>query len=195
MTSNSRRRWLSVAALAALLTFLAWLLWPSGKLDAARSLQRELFGPNGQGLSPEQRSEKMKALREATKGLSAEQRNQLRAEGRKKQMERVAKYFKLSGKERTRQLDEDIRRMEKARQQMMQRQGGAGGKTGGQSRGQGQGGSGPSPGDRDRRRQDRLDSSTGAERAMMSQYFRDLNARRQQLGLPTGGGGGPGRMR
>jgi hypothetical protein len=96
----------------------------------------------------------------------------------------------MSPKDKTRHLDRMIKEMEQ-RRQARQAQGGG--------RGQGPPGGGPngpwgprdrSASSRDASRQERLDNTTPAERAQMTQFFRDLNARRQQLGLPTGGGRG-----
>ena len=77
---------------------------------------------------------------------------------------------------------------------------GAGG-PGGRGPGGGPGGAGSGPGNRpappggrspearDERRRQFLDSGTPAGRAEFTQFMRDLNARRAQLGLPAGGRG------
>lgn len=202
----------SVLALAMLIVvvLLAWLFWPDRKLAQAKALQNELFSPEAKKLSPEQRREKWQEYRGLREKLTPEQKNALSADARKRRQEEMSRYFAMSPEEKTRHLDEQIRRMEKFRQAM---QGNGGPGKGGGNRGApgspARGGNSPggwgaangiAPGQqaepgkgdrsveaRDRRRQEFLDSSTPAERAQFTQYRRDLNARRAQLGLPAMG--------
>jgi hypothetical protein len=190
------KRWLSLLSLL-LLVLLAWLLWPDRRMAQAKALQKELTGPNGKSLSAEQRREKWQQYRKLTQKLTAAQRDQLSSESRKRRQQEMARYFAMSKADKNRYLDERIRASETRRQQT-QSKGGQGGGSGGPRSGTGQGqtgGAGPagdrdrSPAGRDHGRQDRLDSTSPAERAMFSQFMKDLNARRSQLGLPTGGRG------
>ena len=186
------KRWLSLLLLL-LLIVLAWLLWPDRRLAQARSLQKELAGPQGRAMSAEQRREKWQQYRQLTKNLTPAQRNQLSAESRKRRQQEMARYFKMSPAEKTRYLDERIRAGEKMRQQNQARNGQNGGGNG--PRGGSTNGGGPpgnrdrSPAGRDQGRQDRLDNTSPAERAMFAQFMKDLNNRRTQLGMPQGGRG------
>ena len=67
--------------------------------------------------------------------------------------------------------------------------GGWGGGWGGPGGG-GRGGPNASPQERDQWRQGMLDNSTPSDRGQMRLFFQDMSNRRQQLGLPAGGGGG-----
>jgi hypothetical protein len=179
---SSRKRRYSVAALLfLLLLLLTWLLWPDPRLAKAAELQKQLFGPEAKKLSDQERRQRFQEYRDLTKGMSSSQRRQLSsARSREKQRE-IASYFGMSQADKTRYLDNQIRR-----DQSRQGRGQAGGQ------GKAKGGSGApargssSPQDRDKRRQGFLDGSSPAERAMMSRFRQDLNARRAQLGLAGG---------
>jgi hypothetical protein len=196
------KRWLSLSLLM-LLVLMTWLFWPDRKLAQAKALQKELFSPEARSLPPEQRREKWQEFRKLTEKMTPEQREVLSAESRKRQLQEMGRYFSMSPAEKTKHLDDRIRGMEKMRQQM-QSKSGKGGPPGGARPGTGAatgagnsganavGQTGPrdrSPAGRDQGRQKRLDSTTPAERAMFTQYMKDLNARRTQLGLPPMGRG------
>jgi hypothetical protein len=161
----------------------------------AKELQRELFGQEGRNLSPEERGQKRQELRQVRQKMTPAQRRELTAEMRKRQRERMARYFALSAAEKEHYLDDQIQRMEEARQARQAAGGGPPGSSGGGGPpgGEQRGGWGRSAAERDQRRQARLDSTTPEERAQFTQFMRDLSARRAQLGLPTRGGLGPGR--
>jgi hypothetical protein len=202
------KRWLALTMLF-LLVILAWLLWPDRRLAQAKSLRNELTGPNAKSLSPEQRRDKWQQYRKLSEKLTPAQRDQLSAESRKRRQQEMAKYFAMSPADKTRYLDERIKGMEKMRQQMQEKnaqnksKGGAGSasnpgggqRPGGGTAAGGTGQNGPrdrSVAGRDQGRQNRLDSTSPAERAMFTQFMKDLNARRSQLGLaPMGRGSGP----
>lgn len=187
MNDPKTRRRIGLTLLALLLLVgVAWALWPNGRLADAKRARAALSDPK---LTPEQRREKAGEFRTAMGKLSPAQRETLMAEDRKRRTAEVAGYFKLSPKEKTKFLDERINKSKgppagQAKGQQGKGQlakgpppGGAGGK-----------GNAPStPSDRDGRRQQRLDGSTPAERALMSQFFRDMEARRKQRGLQGGG--------
>jgi hypothetical protein len=188
------KRWLAVPLLL-LVVVLAWLFWPDRRLAQAKALQKELFSPAARDMSEEQRRQKWQQYRQLTEKLSAAQRDQLAQEARKRRQAEMGRYFAMSPAEKTKYLDDQIRRMEQARKQREANGQGSGGAGGGQQ----QGGSGARQGSgdrsaasRDQSRQQRLDSSTPAERALVAQYRKDLGARRAQLGLPPlGAGFGP----
>ena len=184
-----RRRLALLLLLLLLFGFgIARLAWPDRKLAAAMAMRRELSSPASRALPGEERREKWLALREAEKRLSPAQRRELSAESRKRRQAEMAKYFRMSRADKTRFLDEQIRRTQRPGSQASASGGGSGPgqRTDGGTRG-------GSDAQRDERRRERLDSTTPAERAQMAQFFRDLAARRSQLGLPMGGGPGAGR--
>jgi hypothetical protein len=199
MQKPNRKRWLSLTALALLLLGGAlWFFWPSRQVARAKGLQEELFSPAARNLSPEQRREKFRELREARNALTPAQRRELSKEMQKRRQAEISKYFKMSAAEKARYLDDRIRQMEQRRQARQGRNGGAGGGPGGGPGGSAAAAGGPqrggpprdrSPSERDSWRQERLDSTTPGERAQFTQFMKDLNARRAQLGLPTGRGG------
>lgn len=188
------KRWTSLLALA-LLVLLAWLLWPDRKLAQAKALQRELTGPDSRSLSPEQRRDKWQQYRTLTEKFTPQQKDALSAEARKRESQELARYFALSPADKTRYLDDRIKGFEKMRQKMQEKAKQAGPKTptaGGTGGPPGQSKGTPTTASRDLGRQNRLDTSSPAERAMREQFRKDMAARRAQLGLPpTGRGFGP----
>jgi hypothetical protein len=173
------RQRLLAAGIVALSAFLAILLYlrfrPDPKVAQARELGKQLADRT---LSAEQRRELGRKFRDQVQKLSPAQRGELFQDRRKAMEERIAGYFKKSRQEQITQLDQDIDRMQ-------------------QFRGQGPPGGGPmnnsgvarSSEDRDTRRRQRLDQTTPEFRAQRAEYFRQLNARRQQRGLGTFGFG------
>lgn len=211
------KKWKRPAAITALvlgLLALGWIFWPDGKVARARALQAELSSPAARDLPPEQRQQKWQELRRTMDQLTPAQRQPIEAEMGKRFQQDIARYFTLSPQDKVRYLDDQIRRMQQPRPGTPARAGTGGtaqarvgGATGTASRG-GAPGNVPGPGagrptgpggpggpgggttaQRDERRQRFLDSSSPMARAQVSQYMRDLNARRAQLGLPPGGRG------
>jgi len=179
-----------IAVLAGTLLVLAgsvWAIkhfWPNRHLARAQELRAQLTGEAGRTLSGEQRRELWGQLRAEAKQLSPEQRRNL---WREQQQKRMKEYFSLSPQEKKAYLDAQIDRMEQWRRELAKA--GDGGDTGpgwGQRRFL-------SPEERDKRRRDRLDMTTPEERAERAEFFKDLQARRQQRGL--GSFGFPGRGR
>ena len=196
-TPRNRRRLLALLLLLLLLlgSGLAGYAWPDRKLAAAKAMRKELFSPAARALPGEERRAKWHAPC-ARRRSSSRRRSggSYPRRSRKRRQAEMAKYFRMSQADKTRFLDEQIRRMQRAgaaggrvrrRQGRCQRRAGAGRPDGGSR--------GDRPAERDERRRERLDSTTPAERAQMTQFFRDLSARRSQLGMPMGGGPGPGR--
>jgi len=166
-------------------------------------------------LSGEERREIGERIRTNLETMTDEQRRALFAEGMKKrreqEKEKMDRYFKLSPEEKTAFLDKEIEQQEARREQREERMkqwreerekrkqeaeakgetlkegngrrgwGGPGGGRGGFSK--------LSPEERQNRMKGWLDNSTADERAQRWQYRQDMKARRQQLGLPTGGRG------
>src|SRR5438876_4100795 len=198
--STPRRRRAAWTALAVGLVLLVWLLWPNRNLARVRALQGELFGAAGKALSPEQRQARFAELRAATRNLSPAQREELARDGMRRQQDRMARYAHMSPAEKRRYLDEEINRQEEMRRRMQQQPNGnrpAGG-PGGPGMAFGPGGRGnrppPSAEEKEKRRKQMLDRTTPEFRANMDQFRRDLEARRQQRGLPaTAPGFGRGR--
>jgi uncharacterized membrane protein YgcG len=207
-----RRRWL-LALLLLLLCGATYGGYRLFRTDPAvkrvRELRKELAA--GANLPPEQRREKSRQLREALEKLPPDKREAMRREmaedGRKRFEAQLKTYAKLSPAEKTRYLDEQIDRFEQFRSQRQQQQGqsgGAGNAGGGSGTGGGgafgfgpRGGGGPngnaqggpgnsqrSPEERERRRKQMLDDTTPEFRALRDQFFKDMQARRQQRGLP-----------
>jgi hypothetical protein len=185
------RRLLLAGVLLVLALVTGWLLWPDPNVARARELQQQLFGAEARKLSPKHRQQKWREYREVTKQLSPAQQQQLSAEARKQKQRELARYFTLSPQEKTRFLDEQIRRQERMHQgrPVQGQQVGNRGPARGTAR---PGGSkGGTVQEKDQRRQRFLDGSSPAERAQLTQFFREMNARRAQLGLPGSGRGGP----
>ena len=164
--------------IVALSIFLAVLLYlrlrPDPHVARARELAKQMANST---LSAEQRREVGRQLRDQVQKLNPAQRRDFFQDRRKAMEKRIADFFKKSRQEQVAQLDEDINRMQQFR------------------------GQGPPPGggplniagrarsaeDRDTRRRERLDQNTPEFRAQMAEYFKQLNARRQQRGLRATG--------
>ena len=176
ITNRKRIAW-ATGLLASLLTVLLVLhfLRPDPQLVRVLELRRQLAD---RGLTPEQRREVGRQLGQEVRQLSAEQRRELakdRSRGFREQMDR---FFKLSRREQVAFLDQQIDRTETQRRQQPTAAA-APGNAGGQRS--------LSTEDRERRRKERLDQSTPEERAQRAEFFRQLNDRRQQRGLPPFG--------
>jgi hypothetical protein len=134
-------------------------------------------------------------FRQAAGNLKPEQRRALWDGQRSSFREQLSKYFALPKAQRMAFLDEQINRMEAQRKERERVRAATGQSAAGragptaaqQARG---GGRSPTAAERDPRRRERLDQTTPQDRAMRSQYFQELQARRQQRGLPTLGFGG-----
>src|SRR5262249_14787191 len=147
-------------------------------------------GPNARNMDPQERRQKWEQFRHEQEQLSSAERKELWADVRQKRQEEMKRYFAMSPSEKTTYLDAQINRMEQMRKQReaaQKAQGSAGGAGSPTSSGAAPpGGPGPprSQEERERLRKERLDDSTPEERAQRDQYFKDLQARRAQRGLP-----------
>lgn len=203
--STPRRRRIGWTTLGIVLVLLVWLLWPNRNLARVRALQGELFGDAGKALSPEQRQAKFSVLREATRTLSPAQRDELARDGMRRQSDQMARYVKMTPQEKRRYLDDQINRQEEMRRRMQQQPAANGnrppGAPGGPGMASGPGGPGgrgnrppPTAEEKEKRRKQMLDRTTPELRENTDQFRRDMEARRQQRGLPpTPPGGGRGR--
>ena len=194
-TTRKRRRVLLALLLLLLLGYGGYRVFATNPdVEKVRDLRKELANKD---LTPEQRREISGQLREAMQRLSPEDRQ---AEGRdmakerqKRFAEQLGRYSRMSPREKTAYLDEQIRRSQewqRQRAQAGQRPGGPGSSggtaAGGQANGAATNASRPplSTEDRLQRRMQRLDDTTPEFRAQLDQYRADMAARRQQLGLP-----------
>jgi hypothetical protein len=176
------------------LVALVWYFWPDSRLAAVKALRAELFSAEGRQLSEDERRQKFEQLRAEEKKLSESQRRGLRDEGMKRRAAEINRYFHLSKDEKKKYLDDLIAREEKRRKEMQARAAAGGGGPPGGRQGGRPGADRPGGAialadvaDRDKRRSDFLDSMTGPERAEFAEFRKELNARRQQMGLPARG--------
>jgi hypothetical protein len=211
MTERIRKsRWL---VLLVLLVFVSGtygtyrLIRTDPKLKKVRDLRAAMSAANRDETTPDERQEKRRQLREAMEKLSDQQRNQLRDEMAKERIRRqeadLKHYASMSEQEKTQILDDRIQRSEEVRRRREQAQ------QQGLTAGPADGGRvsarpsnapntsttdanrpAPTPEDREAWRKLRLDATTPEFRAMRDNYFADLRARRQQLGLPASSGFG-----
>jgi len=190
-----RRRWLLILLFLLLLGGIGRAFRPDPHLSRARALQAEVFANRPAGTPTAEQKARMQEFRQEVARLSPAQKRELFEPMRQKAQEKLAAYARLSPLEKIEYLDKAIDRAEKARKEGQQRGSGAGRAGGGPPGGAGGPGGGRPPLTQDQidqRRKERLDSTTPEERALRDQFRRDMNARRQQRGLPTGGGGGRG---
>jgi len=168
----SNRKWRYAAAAVPVLLVLAWWLFrPNANVRKVRAMQAAMSPEKMRDLPPDERAAKGKEFRDAVAKLTPDQRRTVFADGRKRFEDSMKKYAKMSKEEKTQYLDDQINRMEQARQRNP-----GGSNTGGQRRGSTEA---------DRKR--RLDDSTPEFRAAMDQFRKDLAQRRQQRGLPPTG--------
>lgn len=184
-----RRRWRRWAAVLLLLLGLGGLVWalrPDPHLARAKELQKELFGPAGKGLAPDERKARFAELRDNVKRLNTDQKWELSAPMRERQRAEMDRYFAMSPKEKAAYLDEHINRSEKMRKEREQRAAqGNGGNRGGGPPGASGGGRPRSPDDIEQRLKQALERTTPDERARADQFRKEMNDRRRQRGLPV----------
>lgn len=198
----SRNKKTVVALLVVLgIGAVAYALLPAGPdpdVVRVQQMQERLFDPNTK-MSDDERFKGFRELGEASRSLTDEQRMQVMRENpmAKRMRQSVVDYFNLPEKERVALLDKHIDEMEKMRKdfekRMKERQAQGGGPGG--PGGRGPGGPGGPPrgpggpgGDRNAMRKKMLDNTSPQERAMFSEYFEQMQQRRQERGLPPMGG-------
>jgi hypothetical protein len=131
-------------------------------------------------------------MRQEAEKLTEEQRMQLMRENpfAKRMQQTVVAYFDLPPQDRKAALDKDIDRFEKMRKDMEKRRA-----SGDRPPGPPGGGRGNmDAGQRDQFQKRMLDNTSPTERAMFSEYFKDMESRRKERGLPPLGGPGGGRF-
>jgi hypothetical protein len=185
MSQNRRkRRW---ALLVLLLLFgVVYASYRAFGTDPAvakvKELRQEL---SAKDLTQEQRRELFQRLREAMGELTPEQRHAMAKERQNRFAEQMQQYYRMSPEEKTRYLDEQIRRSEERRRQAQAAQASGSAAPGGDPGQTRTDRPAPSAEERDLRRKQRLDDTTPEFRAQLDQYRKDMQARRQQLGLPA----------
>jgi hypothetical protein len=196
--SDRKRRWRRLALLLALLLIgygTYRVVRPDPNLKRVRQLQQEFA--QAKDLTPEQRRERGQQMREAMAKLTPAQRETLAAEGQQRFQQELERYHRMSPQEKVRHLDERINQDEERRRRFAQQNPQGGPRPGGGNFAAGAGGSGGPGGrtgqpmsaeERDKRRKERIDRTTPEFRALMDQYRKDMNARRQQRGLTPRGG-------
>src|SRR5579883_2940744 len=128
---NSKVRRLVALGLLLLAAGLGWSFWPDRHLAAVKALRSELFSPEAQQLSQDERRQKFEQLREEEKQLSTSQRRGLRAEGMQRRAAEINRYFHLPKEEKTKYLDGLIAREENRRKEWQARAAAGGGPPGG----------------------------------------------------------------
>jgi hypothetical protein len=195
-----KRRWFRLTALLLLLLLgfgTYRLVRPDPNLRKIKQLREEFSSAEAKSWTPEQRQVKGKQMREAMQNLSPSQREQLAEEGMKRMEENLKRYAAMTPAEKVKHLDEQINRSERMRQEFARRNPNGQRPQGTGPGAFGAGGSGPRPGqsaspeEREKRRKERLNRTTPEFRTLMDQFRRDMEARRQQRGLPATGGGMP----
>jgi hypothetical protein len=191
-----RRRWkryVGVLLLLLLAFGIYRIVRPDPNLKKVKQLQAEFASAEAKNWTPEQRQEKGREMRAAVGKLSESQREAMGDERRQEFEKELKRYAAMTPVEKTRHLDEQINRSEQFRQRMAQQNPGGTGRPGTFGAGPGGGGGpggprGPSSAEeREKRRKERLDRTTPEFRALMDQYRKDMETRRRQRGLPTGG--------
>lgn len=168
-------------------------------LRAAKRARDSAFDRN---LSPEERGEKFREMREAERYLSPRQKSDMNRDFLRKRREKTDQFIHLSDEEQEAQLRERILRMEEFRKKMQakwagkNRNGGKGKGGGGGPPGGGRGGNNNNNNAAARAaRQEqaelrRMDGQTPEDRAG-GEYMRDKTQQvRQKMGLGNGGGRG-----
>jgi hypothetical protein len=195
---NRKRRWYRLAAILLIL-LLGYgtyrLVRPDPNLKKVKQLQQD-FAAHAKEWTPQQRQEKGREMRQAMEKLSQSQRETLAAERQKQFEQRLRQYAQMTPAEKVRHLDEQINREQQMRQQFAARNpngngprpaGGGPGTFGAGPGGPGGPGGNLSPEEREKRRKERINRTTPEFRALMDQYRKDMNVRRQQRGLPVRG--------
>jgi hypothetical protein len=217
-SSSAALRWGGLIALLALLAFLvAWLLgWIRFTTDPRvveiRKLQeeaRQKFVATGGPTTIAEAAEAvttMATIRQKVEALPEDLRPEVEGGGanmfRSAMRARIDAYFALPPEKRQAELDRQIKQEEMMRKAFETAGAVMGAFGGGGNAGRGEGGqAGGPPGggpsgsrteeDRNRWRKQMIDRTTPEQRARYVEYRRAMDARREQLGLPPRGPGGP----
>lgn len=169
---------------------VAYALLPAGpdpEMVKVQQLQEKLFDPDAK-LTDDERRNGFRELGEAAEKLTDEQRMQVMRENpfARRMRQRVVDYFDLPEDERLAMLDEHIDEFEKRRKEFEKRMADRGGERRGPPGGFNRGNQDPNA--QNARAKRFLDHTSPAERAMFGEYFKDMQERRRQRGLPSFGG-------
>jgi hypothetical protein len=173
--SERKHRYLYVAiglVMVLLAVGLFFRLRRDANLRHVRDLQRAMANASLQEREPMRQQ-----FRDAMQRLAPSQRQALGEEGRRRFEQSIVNYTKLSKEEKARYLDQQIDRMQQFQRPQNNNTFAAPPQNRPPSSSQ----------DRERRRRERLDHSTPEFRAAMDQFRKDMEARRNQRGLPPGG--------
>jgi len=183
---KKKKLWVLVL-LVILVSGAAWAFWPrtDPQLAKVQQMQQQLFN---ESTPPDERRKAFQEFREEMEKLTPDQRDKMMRDNpppfMRQMRQNVRDFFDLPPSERTKALDRQIDEFEKRRKQMEQRMGQGQGGPGGGPRGGFGGGGGGDPARQNDFRKRMLDNTTPQDRAMMSEYFREMQKRRQQRGLP-----------
>jgi hypothetical protein len=183
-----KRNVLLTALLVAIAGALAWAFLPAGpdpQVAKVVELQKKLFNED----SPVPREERRKAfgeLRQEMEKLTPQQRDQLMRDNpppfMRRMQENIVAYFDLPEDQRTAALDKQIDDMEKQRKEWAKRRAErGGGARGDRPRGFGRN---MDPSQQNQMRKRMLDNTSPQQRAMFGEYFKQLQQRRKERGLP-----------
>jgi len=153
----------------AQLQSLGTQMWDRSLPDAQRNQVRQDFRQQMNSLTEEQRRAFFDANRDQWTG---------------RMQERMNDFFKMSKSEQQKRLDEILNRMTQARGSQQQNQSKAGANNRGTRN--------MTDSQREERSKRRLDRTTPAMRAQMTEFRRMLGDRAQQRGINLGSGSGPG---
>jgi hypothetical protein len=191
----SRKKVLIAAAAVAVLAGLAWAFLPAGEdaqVAKVVELQEKLFGEERQ-IPPEERRKAFEELRTEADKLTPEQRGQMMRDHpppfMREMQQNIVAFFDLSEDQRKAELDKRIDEMEQRRREWEKRRaergagngGGLGGRGGGPPGGFGRT---TDPKQRNQMRKQMLDNTSPQQRAMFSEYLKQLEQRRKERGLP-----------
>jgi hypothetical protein len=202
-------KWISLLVVVILAAGITWAYWPDAqedeldpKLAPIEQQMKKLRDPSLK-LSEQERSTLREEVHQQIESLEPEERRELfasrRREFRQRMQNRLDEFFEAPPEQRTAVLDRHIREMEQRRREFerTRAQGvgppfggfgpGRGGFPGAGGRGPAGGGppgQGPTEEQRNQRRRRLLDNTTPRERAQVTEYFREVQQRRKELGLP-----------
>ena len=194
--STMKKKMLAASIVLLLLMGLGWALLPPGvdpQVAKVTELQQKLFGEQSK-VSPEERRQAYGELRQESEKLSPEQRDKLMRDNpppfARQMQKNIRDYFELPAEQRTAELDRRIDAMEARRREFEKQRGKSGDRPGGGSGfgGGPPGGFGGNRGAMDPQRRQgmakrMLDNTSPEDRAMMGEYFRQVQDRRKQRGM------------
>lgn len=216
---NKKKLLIAVVVAVVMLGGLAWALLPSAEdrqVAKVVELQEKLFSDQSRDMPSDERRQAFEELRTEAEKLTPETRMQMMRDHpppfMRRMQENIVAYFDLPEDQRPAALDKAIDEMEQRRKEWEKRRaergdrppgergprGGPGG-PGGAGGGPGGGRGGPPGGfnrnmtdeQRNQFRRRMLDNTSPQQRAMFGEYFKQLEQRRKERGLPPMRGPGP----